>query len=146
MGLGTPGFLPCFVICAWVLPVVGLLQLVVAVVVLCTKNSRGALHLLSALAVFIMTFGFYQYLKAGNFVTVQDHQVSRSLAAELAEYLAGVFTLSGARTRAGKCFHAVGLKVAWLCGEVSASFLPPTQITCSWVRRYNRPNPTAGVA
>ena len=84
MGLGILGFLPCFVICAWVLPVVGLLQLVVAVVVLCTKNSRGALHLLSALAVFIMTFGFYQYLKAGNFVTVQDHQVSRSLAAELA--------------------------------------------------------------
>ena len=84
MGLGTPGFLPCFVICAWVLPVVGLLQLAFAVVVLCTKNSRGALHLLSALAVFLMTFGFYQYLMAGNIVTVQNHQVPRSQAADLA--------------------------------------------------------------
>ena len=84
MGLGIPGFLPCFVICAWVLPVVGLLQLPFAVVALCTKNSRGALHLLSALAVFVMTFGFYQYLRAGNFVTVQDHQVPRSQAADLA--------------------------------------------------------------
>ena len=84
MGLGILGFLPCFVICAWVLPVVGLLQLAFAVVVLCTKNSRGALHLVSVLAVFLMTFGFYQYFMAGNIVTVQDHQVSRSLAAELA--------------------------------------------------------------
>jgi hypothetical protein len=84
MGLGTPGFLPCFVICAWVLPVVGLLQLAFAVVVLCTKNSRGALHLVSVLAVFLMTFGFYQYFMAGNIVTVQNHQVPRSQAADLA--------------------------------------------------------------
>jgi len=84
MGLGIPGFLPCFIICAWVLSVVGLLQLVFVIVVLYTKNSRGALHLLSALAVFLMTFGFYQYFMAGNIVTVQNHQVPRSQAADLA--------------------------------------------------------------
>lgn len=70
MGLAMLVFLPGFITCAWVLPVVGLLQLVFGSYRLCTKNARGAIHLVSAFAVFALTFGFYQSLMAGNIVTV----------------------------------------------------------------------------
>ncbi|MBB77000.1 MAG: hypothetical protein CMJ75_21040 [Planctomycetaceae bacterium] len=70
MGLAMLVFLPCFITCAWVLPVIGLIQLAFGIFRLCTKNMRGAIHLLSAFALFALTFGFYQSLMAGNIVTV----------------------------------------------------------------------------
>ena len=69
MGLGILGFLPCFIACAWVLPGVGLMQLVVGICKVCVKKDGGG-HIASSLVVFGLTFLFYQYLFAGNIVTV----------------------------------------------------------------------------
>ena len=70
MGLALLAFLPCFIACYLVLPVVGLTQLVFGIYRLCTKNGRGWHHILSSLATLLLTFCFFQYLFAGNVVTV----------------------------------------------------------------------------
>ncbi|MBN83112.1 MAG: hypothetical protein CMJ70_23515 [Planctomycetaceae bacterium] len=69
--------LPCLVACLWVLPLVALVQLIIGIYGLCTRNGRGQSHILSSLLVCGLTFTFYLYLSAGNFVTVQARRVAK---------------------------------------------------------------------
>jgi hypothetical protein len=73
-GLGARGLvlihLPCLLACLWGLPLLALLQLVIGIFGVCTRNGRGQSHILSSLLVFGLTFIFYLYLGAGNIVTV----------------------------------------------------------------------------
>ena len=70
MGLALLTFLPCFFGCYFILPVVGLVQLVFGICSLFIKNGEGPQHILSAIATLLLTACFFLFLMAGNVVTV----------------------------------------------------------------------------
>ena len=64
-----PAFFPCFIACAWVLPLVALMQLILGISIARTDSKDAFCHVLSSILVLILTAGFYSSLSAGNFPT-----------------------------------------------------------------------------
>ena len=65
-----PAFFPCFIACAWVLPLVALMQLILGISIARTDSKDAFCHVLSSILVLVLTAGFYSSLSAGNFPTV----------------------------------------------------------------------------
>ena len=63
-------FFPCFIACAWVLPLVALMQLILGISIARTDSENAFCHVLSSILVLVLTAGFYSSLSAGNFPTV----------------------------------------------------------------------------
>ena len=61
---------PCFIACAWVLPLLALMQLILGISIARTDSENAFCHVLSAVLVVVLTAGFYSSLSAGNFPTV----------------------------------------------------------------------------
>ena len=63
-------FFPCFIPCAFVLPVVALMQLILGISIARTDSENAFYHVLSSILVLVLTAGFYLFVNAGNFPTV----------------------------------------------------------------------------
>ena len=63
-------FFPCFIPCAFVLPLVALIQLILGIRIARTDSEKAFCHVLSSILVLVLTAGFYLYVNAGNLPTV----------------------------------------------------------------------------
>ena len=63
-------FFPCFIPCAFVLPLVALLQLIFGIRIARTDSDNAFCHVLSSILVLVLTAGFYLFVNAGNFPSV----------------------------------------------------------------------------
>ena len=63
-------FFPCFIPCAFVLPLVALMQLILGIRIARTNSENAFYHVLSSILTLVLTAGFYLYVNAGNFPTV----------------------------------------------------------------------------
>ena len=63
-------FFPCFIPCAFVLPLVALMQLILGISIARTDSEKAFCHVLSSIVVFVLTAGFYLFVNAGNFPSV----------------------------------------------------------------------------